>query len=69
MKERPDFFYFRLGDKVDAAFIEAILLGTAFGGVAQGEDGEGAESGRHGENLLYGAHPILQRGDPQPDAT
>ncbi len=41
---------------MDAAFVEAILLGTAFGGVAQGEDGEGAESGRHGEDLLYGVH-------------
>lgn len=54
---------------MDAAFVEAILLGTAFGGVAQGEDGKGAESGRHGEDLLYGVHPILQRGDSQPDAT
>lgn len=54
---------------MDAAFVEAILLGTAFGGVAQGEDGEGAESGRHGEDLLYGVHLILQRGDSQPDAT
>lgn len=52
---------------MDAAFVEAILLGTAFGGVTQGEDGEGAESGRHGEDLLYGVHPILQRGDPQPE--
>lgn len=30
---------------MDTAFVEAILLGTAFGGVAQGEDGKARRVG------------------------
>ena len=48
--------------------IPAVLLGSALGRVAQGEDGEGPLAFGDPDDLLHGAHPLLHRSDSQPHA-